>query len=850
MHTLWGRAGDGLLASGLFVASLAAYVQTLAPSVATLYDDSLEFPLVSHLLGIAHPTGYPLYTLLGKLFTLGVPQNVAWAVNLLSAVAGALTVAMVFLVTRQLTRRRLPALLGAAALAASPLFWSQSVIAEVYTVNSAFVAVLLWLALRWARRPLLPVIPFSLLLAAPRETKRPAQLSGFWSRLPPGVHRAFQTVRDTYRRLFPLVPPRRRLQPHPLILSLAAVCSLGLTHHRTLLLLVPALIVFLLLVERRILSRAALLGPEHPERPRWRQVVGRPAVLLAVALAVPLLLYLYLPLRGSVGSLDGTYVNSWHGFWGWVTASGYGVFLGENPLARDLDAAFYVDLFWQQLGPVGLALALVGLVGLVHQPKVLALTGLAFVTYVAFAIAYRVPDVEVFFLPAVLLVAIWIGVGLDDAADRLRPRGPSLALRRLTAACCLLLFLAAIVQPLAIAVRNVPDLNLSQRWAVHDYGQYLLGQPLPEDSTIVGLLGEMTLLRYFQHTAGLRPDLETLVADDEPARRRAVQNALGQGGSVYITRPLPGLADDHSLSAVTGLIDVAGDLETLIRVGEPGYEVPDVPHSTNLELVPGLSLVGDGLHEHRGHWQAWARLRLWWQATRELPESLKVSARLLDGDNRVVAAADAEPVSGAYPTTAWRPGEVVADAYEIPLPAGLPPGAYTPVVIVYDPATGAERGRVELATVSLAGNAARPPRRELEASVAKPAYALFGDVQLLGFTPPDPERAYRPAEPLPLTVLWQARGQPAGRLRLALWLEGEGAYPIAEAPMGGGFPASRWSDRQVVRQWLDPPLPKDIPTGIYRLKMRVIRDGYPVPWGRWLIPLGNDLDLGPVQVGR
>jgi len=52
VYRLWDRAGDGLLASGLFAASLAAYVQTLAPSVATLFDDSLEFPLVSYLLGI------------------------------------------------------------------------------------------------------------------------------------------------------------------------------------------------------------------------------------------------------------------------------------------------------------------------------------------------------------------------------------------------------------------------------------------------------------------------------------------------------------------------------------------------------------------------------------------------------------------------------------------------------------------------------------------------------------------------------------------------------------------------------------------------------------------------------
>ncbi|MGD8515751.1 MAG: DUF2723 domain-containing protein, partial [Anaerolineae bacterium] len=67
VRNVWNRQGDIVLAGVMFVASLALYLQTLAPSVVTLFDDSLEFPLVAHRLAIAHPTGYPLYTLLGKL---------------------------------------------------------------------------------------------------------------------------------------------------------------------------------------------------------------------------------------------------------------------------------------------------------------------------------------------------------------------------------------------------------------------------------------------------------------------------------------------------------------------------------------------------------------------------------------------------------------------------------------------------------------------------------------------------------------------------------------------------------------------------------------------------------------
>jgi hypothetical protein len=505
-----------------------------------------------------------------------------------------------------------------------------------------------------------------------------------------------------------------------------------------------------------------------------------------------------------------------------------------------------------------LALALLGILGLLRRPwartaslriPALALSALAFVAFVAFGLLYRVPDVEVFFVPAFVILAVWIGWGLDYAAILLRPRGPSLALRRLLAVTSVALFLAAIVQPLLITVRTYPDQDLGQRWIVHDYGQYLLQEPLPPESTIVGILGEMTLLRYFQDTADLRPDLETIAADDEMLRRERIDEALAEGRSVFITRPLPGLADAYALDAVTGLIDVGGHWQALIRVGQPSTDLPDLPRAVNQEPIPGLELLGYGVRQHGGHWQDWARLRLWWRSPEGLSEPFKVSARLVNSDGLAVAATDAEPVAGAYPATNWRPGEVVADAYEIPLPAGLPPGDYTPLVIAYDPATGAEWGRVELSPVTLQGSGARPPRGALEASVAQTPYARFGDMELLGFTPPDPNLRYSPGDALPLALLWQALAEPSGDLRVNFWLQADRSYPLGEEPVGGGFPASEWQEGQVVRQLPLLHLPDSVPPGAYRLKMRVTRDGQPVPWGRWLIPLGSDLDLGTVKTG-
>lgn len=97
---------DWLLAAGLFAGSSLVYLHTLAPSVSTIFDDSLEFQLVCYLPGIAHPTGYPLYTLLGKLFTYLPLGDVAYRVNLMSAFFASLTASILYATLRLLIRDR------------------------------------------------------------------------------------------------------------------------------------------------------------------------------------------------------------------------------------------------------------------------------------------------------------------------------------------------------------------------------------------------------------------------------------------------------------------------------------------------------------------------------------------------------------------------------------------------------------------------------------------------------------------------------------------------------------------------------------------------------------------------
>jgi hypothetical protein len=84
-------------------------------------------------------------------------------------------------------------------------------------------------------------------------------------------------------------------------------------------------------------------------------------------------------------------------------------------------------------------------------------------------------------------------------------------------------------------------------------------------------------------------------------------------------------------------------------------------------------------------------------------EDLRISARLVEADGKVVASTDTAPVHFTYPTTSWVVGERVDDVYDLLLPADAPAGTYHPLIILYRGADGSEIGRVELPDLSVSG---------------------------------------------------------------------------------------------------------------------------------------------------
>jgi tetratricopeptide (TPR) repeat protein len=117
----------------------------------TIYvGDSGELVTAVAVLGIPHPSGYPLFVLLGKLWTLLMPAgSIAFRMSLFSAFCGAAACGVLYRLARETGLGRPAAVLSSLLLAFSPTFWAEANVQRVYTLNALFVAWATLLAVRW-----------------------------------------------------------------------------------------------------------------------------------------------------------------------------------------------------------------------------------------------------------------------------------------------------------------------------------------------------------------------------------------------------------------------------------------------------------------------------------------------------------------------------------------------------------------------------------------------------------------------------------------------------------------------------------------------------------------------------
>lgn len=140
-----------ILMTGVFAAVISIYFWSM-PKTVVLEDDG-TFILAAYFNGIAHPPGYPLYTFLAHLATLIPVASVAARVHAFSALLGAATCVVLWLLVYRLLQSRMLAVTVSLVFGFSVAFWSQAIIAEVYTLNVFLFLLLFLLCLYYRDNP-------------------------------------------------------------------------------------------------------------------------------------------------------------------------------------------------------------------------------------------------------------------------------------------------------------------------------------------------------------------------------------------------------------------------------------------------------------------------------------------------------------------------------------------------------------------------------------------------------------------------------------------------------------------------------------------------------------------------
>jgi len=590
---------DAALAVAVAGVSLALYARTLAPDV--LGGDAGELQFVPWILSLAHPTGYPLQTLLGHLWARLLPWGtVAWRANLLSAAAGSAGVVLLYGAARGYGATRGAALLAALALALSDVYWGQAIVADKYALTAALLAALLWATARW------------------RSTGAPRWL-----------------------------------------IATAALYGLGLAQHRSLVLMGPPLLALWLLGEPGLLRRP------------------RQAARLALGIAAPLLLYLWLP----IGAARHLPPGAWHpqSVVDWINYLLDRNYLGEVRLAEGMAANLATYGRWL-VGAFGVPAIVAGVVGGAALARRRPLDGAcllgAFLLLAALSASYHVPRQHVFYLPSFVVFALLASLGITVVEEAVARRIAGWPARALVA-----LAFAVVVAPLAPDVASRygafrqarSDGGALDLWR-QDLKQGYLARRLAEQglaavepgATIAADWEQATAFWYLQHVEGLRPDV-TIVY---PIVRW--EGALRRGEPTYLARNVAN-AGDHRLSA-------AGPL---VRIGPAPPAAPPAGSSA-VRWREGLELVGYSLDD--GGWRQGyvAAVTLYLRAGTRMSTDYSLSLRLYDAEGHQVWAEDRRhPVLGMYPTSRWTPGDTVADYFEVPFPRHVPAGTYHLGLIAY-----------------------------------------------------------------------------------------------------------------------------------------------------------------------
>ncbi len=167
IHLMPHKKLNAYIALAVYLVAQVVYLLTVAPTFS--FWDCGEFIAVANTLGVPHPPGTPIFTMMGRVFIILFSpfiEDIGLRVNLISTITASLAVMLTYLITVRLIRiyRSTPpdewstaekisaygaGVVAALTLAFSDSFWFNAVEAEVYASSMFFNTVVVWLMLRW-----------------------------------------------------------------------------------------------------------------------------------------------------------------------------------------------------------------------------------------------------------------------------------------------------------------------------------------------------------------------------------------------------------------------------------------------------------------------------------------------------------------------------------------------------------------------------------------------------------------------------------------------------------------------------------------------------------------------------
>jgi len=460
------------------------YMFTIAPSIIQI--DTGELAAVQCTLGIAHPTGYPLFTLLGYIFSLiPLPFSKIFQMNLLAALYCTIAVS-VFTFTSKLvldnlsafqfinhpkekTKRKkkdsnkivqptftsmgvlsetykiVPAIFGGLFLALSKTFWFQSTSVEVYSLHLFLITIII-----------LTLIKTFLL------SDKEKSVSKYW-------------------------------------IFFALALALGFTNHMTTLLIIPG-VTYLYFTKNGFYAKSI------------KQIV----FMLLVSFPILMLVYSYLPIR----ALQSPFMNwgnpiEWERIIRHISGQQYQVWLFSSTEAAAKQFNYFVENLPKEFS-LSLIVVFAGLiVSFIYARRFFLFNIIVFLSTVLYSINYDINDIDSYFLLAYISLAFFAVFGIVQ----------------------LILFTAKykmeIIMPVSVLIlfsgiqfySNYDDVNQRNNFVYEDYTKTLL-KTLPENSIVFSYQWDyfISASYYFQQVENFRRDV--VVVDKELLRRSWYYNQL------------------------------------------------------------------------------------------------------------------------------------------------------------------------------------------------------------------------------------------------------------------------------------------------------------------------------------